>query len=329
MRNHVSNWEDLPDGEWLDNDEYGVNWYLANDGNYWHSVEDGFRVWEEKEIKKVENEYSYHYEKDDLKEIPLKKRKNSPKIESFTAVIGVLMASFVLMLTLSGSIPENDYNIDTLRGTLSDGELDNVQTLHYVIVGLSGATIIVSFLTMLKASKWWLLSFLNVALIILLMYTANLSATIYDSIWGDGSIFYELTFYSGVCGVLGLLLIGKGTISAWMNFEPDDEFDDYYDGSYDDDEEVEELPITAIVVSFILMLVFGGVGYLIYDAIAGTDGNQQTDDSDCPYGQDCYYGMSSNDESYTFSNIFQANQGLSDIQDAAANYRYKNAILNM
>ena len=43
----VSRWEDLPDGDWLPNDEKGVNWYQDNDGRYWYSTDDGFRVWDE------------------------------------------------------------------------------------------------------------------------------------------------------------------------------------------------------------------------------------------------------------------------------------------
>ena len=29
MQMHVSSWEDLPEGKWLDNDEEGTNWYLS------------------------------------------------------------------------------------------------------------------------------------------------------------------------------------------------------------------------------------------------------------------------------------------------------------
>ena len=43
----VSTWEELPKGEWLPNDENGVNWYQDEDGRYWHSTDDGFRVWNE------------------------------------------------------------------------------------------------------------------------------------------------------------------------------------------------------------------------------------------------------------------------------------------
>ncbi|MGB1827423.1 MAG: hypothetical protein ACPHN0_04335, partial [Candidatus Poseidoniaceae archaeon] len=43
----VSTWEELPTGEWLPNDEHGVNWYQDEEGRYWHSTDDGFRVWKE------------------------------------------------------------------------------------------------------------------------------------------------------------------------------------------------------------------------------------------------------------------------------------------
>ena len=43
----VSSWEDLPDGEWLPNDEDGVNWYQDKEGRYWHSTDDGFKIWKE------------------------------------------------------------------------------------------------------------------------------------------------------------------------------------------------------------------------------------------------------------------------------------------
>ena len=43
----VSTWEELPTGDWLPNDENGVNWYQDEEGRYWHSTDDGFRVWKE------------------------------------------------------------------------------------------------------------------------------------------------------------------------------------------------------------------------------------------------------------------------------------------
>jgi hypothetical protein len=43
----VATWEDLPAGDWLPDDDSGVNWYLDNDGQHWHSTENGFEIWKE------------------------------------------------------------------------------------------------------------------------------------------------------------------------------------------------------------------------------------------------------------------------------------------
>ena len=43
----VSTWEELPEGEWLPNDEKGVNWYQDKEGKYWYSVDGGFKVWDD------------------------------------------------------------------------------------------------------------------------------------------------------------------------------------------------------------------------------------------------------------------------------------------
>ena len=45
--NFVERWEDLPDGDWLPNDDNGVHWYEDKMGRYWYSTEDGYRIWEE------------------------------------------------------------------------------------------------------------------------------------------------------------------------------------------------------------------------------------------------------------------------------------------
>lgn len=44
---HVESWEELPAGEWLENDDDGTHWYRADDGTHWHSTEDGYRRWDE------------------------------------------------------------------------------------------------------------------------------------------------------------------------------------------------------------------------------------------------------------------------------------------
>ena len=47
VKNFVENWEDLPDGDWLPNDDNGVHWYEDKMGRYWYSTDDGYRIWEE------------------------------------------------------------------------------------------------------------------------------------------------------------------------------------------------------------------------------------------------------------------------------------------
>ena len=42
----VATWEELPEGEWLPNDENGVNWYRESNGQHWYSDSDGFRTWD-------------------------------------------------------------------------------------------------------------------------------------------------------------------------------------------------------------------------------------------------------------------------------------------
>ena len=53
-RNFVEKWEDLPSGDWLDTDEYGTHWYLANDGTHWFSTDEGYEVWLDEDEKVVE-----------------------------------------------------------------------------------------------------------------------------------------------------------------------------------------------------------------------------------------------------------------------------------
>ena len=62
----VSDWEDLPDGEWLENDEHGVHWYLTNDGAHWFSTEDGYRLWvEDGDVPQDEVDESIYHEQEE------------------------------------------------------------------------------------------------------------------------------------------------------------------------------------------------------------------------------------------------------------------------
>jgi len=70
MQNHVPRWEDLPPGDWLPNDEYGVHWYLADDGSHWYSADDGYHLWQEENTQVVDNSKTenvkFDYDYDDF-----------------------------------------------------------------------------------------------------------------------------------------------------------------------------------------------------------------------------------------------------------------------
>tara|TARA_B110000483_G_C18102442_1_gene506391 strand:+ start:238 stop:1176 length:939 start_codon:yes stop_codon:yes gene_type:complete len=44
---YVKDWEELPQGEWLETDANGTHWYQTHNGIIWYSTEEGYRVWEE------------------------------------------------------------------------------------------------------------------------------------------------------------------------------------------------------------------------------------------------------------------------------------------
>ena len=70
MQNHVPRWEDLPPGDWLPNDEYGVHWYQADDGSHWYSADDGYHLWQEENTQAVDNSKTenvkFDYDYDDF-----------------------------------------------------------------------------------------------------------------------------------------------------------------------------------------------------------------------------------------------------------------------
>ena len=43
----VETWDELPPGEWLDNDKDGIHWYLTDDGVHWRSTDGGYEVYNE------------------------------------------------------------------------------------------------------------------------------------------------------------------------------------------------------------------------------------------------------------------------------------------
>ena len=113
----VSDWEDLPDGEWLENDERGVHWYLTNDGAHWFSTEDGYRLWiEDGDVPQDEvDEPTYHEQEEDDDSTEPEDDEHAgpvPRLSAGTTLLSMSLALFVLAWTLFITIASTDYNLD-------------------------------------------------------------------------------------------------------------------------------------------------------------------------------------------------------------------------
>ena len=260
-RNFVERWEDLPAGDWLETDEDGTHWYLASDGRHWYSTDQGYEVWVNEEEKVVaeqpksqgitfpweEDDYDDDEDEDDGVKIKLKKQRLRPDLGALPGVIGVLMALVLLSWTFFLVVPVTDTNIvnfeaDDELGVASDFE--EVQELNYIALGILIFIMFVSILNLLVKVWWFVMPLCLIALIAVLIHTANVSTEATNDYYGDcdsddydvcgefpeESMFTADAMISGYCGGLAFLIIGMRTLSGIMNFEYDEEDDeDDYD----------------------------------------------------------------------------------------------------
>jgi len=276
----VKTWEELPSGEWLENDEQGTNWYQTDDGVYWHSTDDGFAIWEENETdshqhqvdvkrdsfvgRELDNDDDDEYDDDDEDEYDDDSIKlPSPSIGIGTALIGIFIALAVIGLTTEFSIPATDDNlvifgensVDFVKENqiLIDG-LENVQTLNTITIVLAGGMVIVSALSYFKKSPWWGLSAANLSLVAVLIM-ATYTAFSAEKEW-VGACNPQVTYcyqnimpslgdmdaiYPAVLSAVGLLIIVNNSFQSWVTFEPNE--DEQVGFDYFDDEvdyEVDE-----------------------------------------------------------------------------------------
>ena len=255
-RNFVERWEDLPAGDWLETDEYGTHWYLANDGKHWFSTDQGYEVWVNEEEKVVAEQpksqgITFPWEEDDGEDddeddgvkIKLKKQRLRPDLGALPGVIGVLMALVLLSWTFFLVVPVTDTNIvnfeaDDEPSVASDFE--EVQELNYIALGILVFIMFVSILNLLVKVWWFVMPLCLIALIAVLIHTANVSTESMNDYYGDcdsefydncgefpeESMFTADAMISGYCGGLAFLIIGMRTLSGIMNFEYDEEEDD-------------------------------------------------------------------------------------------------------
>ena len=258
-RNFVERWEDLPSGEWLDTDEYGTHWYLANDGRHWFSTDQGYEVWVNKEEKVVKEQpksqgLKFSWEEDDYDDededdgvkIKLKKQRLRPDLGALPGVIGVLMALVLLSWTFFFVVPATDAQIVEFESSYWSefaSDYESVQEFNYIALGILAFIMFVSILNLLVKVWWFVMPLCLIALIGILIHTANMSTESWNEYEKayfesceqefDGcpepessSIFVAESMISGYCGGLAFLIIGMRTLSGIMNFEYDEEEDD-------------------------------------------------------------------------------------------------------
>ena len=258
-RNFVERWEDLPSGEWLDTDEYGTHWYLANDGRHWFSTDQGYEVWvnqEEKVVKEQpksqglqfsweEDDYDDEDEDDGVK-IKLKKQRLRPDLGALPGVIGVLMALVLLSWTFFFVVPATDAQIEEFDSSYwpeFSADYESVQEFNYIALGILAFIMFISILNLLVKVWWFVMPLCLIALIGILIHTANISTESWNEYERayfesceqefDGcpepdssSIFFAESMISGYCGGLAFLIIGMRTLGGILNFEYDEEDDD-------------------------------------------------------------------------------------------------------
>jgi hypothetical protein len=258
-RNFVARWEDLPAGDWLDTDEYGTHWYLANDGTHWFSTDEGYEVWVNEEEKKVEKKQprasglTFDWEEDDDDDddddvkIKLKKQRLRPDLGALPGVIGILMALVLLSWIFFFVVPETDAQVAVFESSYwpeFTADFETVQELNYIALGILVFIMFISILNLLVKVWWFVMPLCLIALIGVLIHTANVETdswneyerVFYDDCVNEGiegcsepdadSIFVASSMFSGYCGGLAFLIIGMRTLSGILNFEYDEEEDD-------------------------------------------------------------------------------------------------------
>ena len=260
-KNFVERWEDLPNGDWLDTDEDGTHWYLAEDGTHWYSTDEGYEVWvneEEKAVKEQpksqgitfsweESDEDDDDDEDDYVKIKLKKQRLRPDLGALPGVIGVLMSLVLLSYTFFFVVPVTELQIelfeeDYLPDYASDYE--EVQQFNYIALGILVFIMFISILNLLVKVWWFVMPLCFIALIGVLIHTANLSTESwndYDDWYNENcsdefyedcgeadqvSIYTAESMFSGYCGGLAFLIVGMRTLGGILNFEYDEEEDD-------------------------------------------------------------------------------------------------------
>lgn len=283
----VKTWEELPSGEWLDNDEHGTNWYQTDDGVYWHSTDNGFAVWDEDDaesqknqvdLKTYDDEDDEDYEDEDDEESAA--NLPSAQIGIGTAVIGIVIALAVIGWTAEFAMPATDENLVIYGENSADyvkenqilvEGLEHVQTLNTLSIVLAGGMVFVSALRFLGKSPWWGLSTVNLSLVTVLIM-ATYTAFSAEKEWVEAcdpqvvycylSVMPSLSnidaIYPAVLCSIGLLIIVNNSFNSWVTFDPYE--DELVDLDFFDDEVDDEWRAKAKTIVLSSMLLLAGLG---------------------------------------------------------------------
>ena len=264
-RNFVRSWEELPAGEWLDNDENGTHWYQTSEGDYWHSTDEGYVRWNEEEQSQAEDtqpdvhpETEDDFEEDeeeDVKPKKVKPRRPPPEVGNRPGIIGFLSSLTVLAWTYFGTIPFTEKaleRVDILDSQYDGWELfeaiydlraalERVLELNDIVMMVAGLTLLFSVLSFTRFTKWWLIPLSLTALLGLLGYTAWFEDAAQTEFvracneWTDCQpatpIWISNAMIASYCGGIAWIIIGLRVVGALMNREPveleedEDDFD--------------------------------------------------------------------------------------------------------
>ena len=156
------------------------------------------------------------------------------------------MALVLLSWTFFFVVPATDAQIVEFESSYWSefaSDYESVQEFNYIALGILAFIMFVSILNLLVKVWWFVMPLCLIALIGILIHTANMSTESWNEYEKayfesceqefDGcpepessSIFVAESMISGYCGGLAFLIIGMRTLSGIMNFEYDEEEDD-------------------------------------------------------------------------------------------------------
>ena len=248
----VRHWEDLPDGEWLENDEHGVHWYQTTDGEHWYSTDDGYRLWVDDDAASNEvneqttsqngavDEYEMEPEEDDASAEPV------PRLGSGTSLISIGLALFVLAWTALITMPAANHALGRFTsGTPAIApEIDRAmvealelhQTYNTLTLVFAAAAIVVGLLSLIKKTPWWAVVASQFSLVATLLYTSKLGISAEQTRWHacDPEVYacYQLepvsmltvhSLYPTAMASLAVLFLLNGSMKSWATFDAHEE----------------------------------------------------------------------------------------------------------